>query len=231
MSICRGPMAMSGVVVLLWSLACAEAESPPAPTPSPTPSPTLSPAPSPSPKPEESCTPKQTECRGQQLWKCGQQGWKLVDDCGAKGHFCLSGGEEGPPPFFNGTCSPIAVACPFVDVETDEGWVTVGEILRNLNRPALYGSQSLTLPASAVRDGQLVVRLAERKAEVTHLDALWVEVAGRKLLPEGCQGLECAIDGRWLDLREGEERSWVFSIPRGGDVTLWAHGYYTPLSR
>jgi hypothetical protein len=205
-----GPVAAIGVAL---SLACGggAAPAPDGPAPAPT------------------CRNGVHICDGETLMACRGGSFRLVEDCALSGEFCTVDDENGPAT--GGGCLPMHVACPFVDVLTADGWLTVGEILRNLNHPSLTTSQSLALPASAVRDEVLVVQLAERKPEVTHLDRIWVEVGGRVVLPSSCRdgGAACRIDGQTDTLREGDLRRYVFE-GIDGPPTLWAHGHYVPVA-
>ncbi|MEQ1506048.1 MAG: hypothetical protein ABMB14_27700 [Myxococcota bacterium] len=229
---------VGGLVIGAVGLACAGGPAAPtAPTaeapleaPVAAPEPARAPRGAPAPQADAECIPKEYACRGNELWRCGGGHWKLVKDCAATdAPYCMLDNEDGGPQF-EGHCSTILAACPFVDVYTDAGWVTTGEILRNLNRPALYGSQSLPLPADAVVDGHVILRLAERKPETTYLDAVWLEVGGRRILPVGCSADQpaCAIDRVFDELRPGAVRTFEFDVPVGGEPVLWAHGYYLP---
>lgn len=138
--------------------------------------------------------------------------------------------------------SVTAVACPFVYLRRGEGWAYQGEILRELRRPSLEGAQTLALELDAQscpsRAGQARVRveLAEEKREITHLDAVALELAdGRRVLPDACEAggalAFCRRDGVRAVLEQGDTLELSFTIEPDdceGRVRLWASGYYVP---
>ena len=74
-------------------------------------------------------------------------------------------------------CDQLA-ACPFVYVVDGDQAQRIGEILRNIRGLAAATEQGLELPAGARR-----VEIREEKPEVTHLDAVALEVDGPPLRP------------------------------------------------
>jgi hypothetical protein len=122
-------------------------------------------------------------------------------------------------------------ACPFVDAWVGGRWQTQGEILRNQASVEDAGPQTLPLPEAAISRGRVRVRLAERKPEVTELDAVWLVVDGQEFAPLGCAELAlCEEDGAGARIVPGEHLELVFEVgPARGDPTLWASGYYVPL--
>jgi hypothetical protein len=184
-----------------------------------------------SPPDPGTCREGGKRCEGHRLMSCEDSRWQLLVDCAAAGGVCNTG--EGPDPELDPEtgCGAFAAACPYVDVEVGGRWVEAGEILRDLHRPGLEGPQELALPAESREDGVLRVRLVEHKPEVTHLDALWLEVGERVLWPVGCpEGEVCGVDGQRRVLHQGEELEVTFEVGEGDETpVLWAHGYYVPV--
>ncbi|HJL29427.1 MAG TPA: hypothetical protein RMI62_10170, partial [Polyangiaceae bacterium LLY-WYZ-15_(1-7)] len=122
-------------------------------------------------------------------------------------------------------CAMLA-ACPFVYRLDAGGPTLLGEILRNVRGEA--ETQRLPVPlAPGART--LRLRLAEEKAEVTFLDAVWLEVDGAPIAPVDCAGAHCALDGEVVVLREGDALELRFALPPGARAAaLVAHGRYRP---
>lgn len=116
-------------------------------------------------------------------------------------------------------------ACPHVYVHQADGAFYKGEILRNLDRATLRGTQSLALrnPQRFARtDGAITVELREEKPETTYLFAVWLEVDGARVDPAGFTPLV---------LEQGDTVQLAFPVPaldRASSVSLWADGYYEP---
>lgn len=126
-------------------------------------------------------------------------------------------------------CDMLA-ACPFVYVVGSDREMFVGEILRNLRRPALYAQQSLALPRT---EGPLRIRIAEEKKEVTYLDEVHVLADGQRIQPRSCRQISqwayCRADDLPHLLHESESLTLEFDLPRGASqIELVASGYYVP---
>lgn len=128
-------------------------------------------------------------------------------------------------------CGGLA-ACPWIYVDGATGPVRVGEILRNVRGHEAYVLQDLALPAVAA--GPLHVRVAEEKDEVTFLDEIYVEVDGLHLAPTACAAATapayCAADHQPLRLQKGDVLDLTFDLPSGATPTVFARGYYIPLT-
>lgn len=125
-------------------------------------------------------------------------------------------------------CDQLA-ACPFVYLVDGGEETFVGEVLRDIRGRENAALQPLAIGPAA--SGALHVRLREEKEEVTFLDELYAEVDGVRLDPVSCGGGDaafCAADGRPHVMRPGDELDVRFELPAGGELTIWARGYYVP---
>lgn len=150
--------------------------------------------------------------------------------------------------YFNEDAEIIAthsygVACPFVYTrDTDESWSFQGEILRDLRRPSLEDSQTLSVriaPQECER-GVVHIKIAEEKPETTWLDAVYMQVGEDIVRPAMCVATSeeamCEDDARYKVIERGEELLLEFHLPGESsrssclaqDVTLHANGYYVP---
>lgn len=125
-------------------------------------------------------------------------------------------------------CGELA-ACPFVYVLGDGAPALQGEILRNLRGLGAYDAQSLTL--AVPKDGELRIRIAEEKDEVTHLDAITLVVDGVEVPPRACSSDAaprfCTADRTFELLRRGDALELVFDVRRDAQsIELRATGYY-----
>lgn len=128
-------------------------------------------------------------------------------------------------------------ACPHVYVLEAAGFAHKGEILRDLRRPELAAAQRLAFTRPQrfrAERGVITVEIREQEPETSFIDALALELDGRRILPIVCRAGEAAIcseDGRPAILRQGEVLSLEFEV---GELTadsklaLWAVGYYVP---
>ncbi|MEZ4401498.1 MAG: hypothetical protein R3B06_15845 [Kofleriaceae bacterium] len=123
-------------------------------------------------------------------------------------------------------------ACPYVLVDSGDGWRFVGESLRNLVGPSRATEDALALPAISADTRELRVILEEVKPETTYLDAITVDFGGVRVAPRGCAsgGSACAADGVPEVFTLGERRQFAFDVPAGftGTPVLYARGYYQP---
>jgi hypothetical protein len=120
------------------------------------------------------------------------------------------------------------ISCPHLYVWDGAAWDHRGEILRDVVGPRQQRTErtKLTVP---VRNGELRLRIAEEEDEVSHLDAIVVELDGKTLTARADLG---AADGTYALLRKGEaiELTYKVNLPDGDAViTLAATGYYVPL--
>lgn len=124
----------------------------------------------------------------------------------------------------------LCAACPYVYLETESGWEFRGEILREVRFEAAQTTRSMRLG----RASQRIVRvmIAERKPEITYLDAVAVVAGDTEIEPRRCQndagGALCAEDGAHHALAPRDELVLEFAVPPGAELTLRATGYYVP---
>jgi hypothetical protein len=133
-------------------------------------------------------------------------------------------------------------ACPRAYVLEAAGFAYKGEILRDLDHPELAGEQRLAFTRAqrfrSDADGHVTIELREEEPEISHIDAVALELDGRRILPVGCErssptGMNaiCHADGREQVLRRGDTLRLEFEV---GDldvesrVALVAVGYYVP---
>jgi hypothetical protein len=124
-------------------------------------------------------------------------------------------------------------ACPHVYLLDGGAAVLQGEILRNLNRAAREGKQSLLLDSDAPATGVVTIELREEKDEVTYLDEIYLDAGGAMVPPRECTGSQafCATDGVYHLLRRGDTLRLTFPVDAGAaaPLRLFAAGYYLPL--
>jgi hypothetical protein len=135
-------------------------------------------------------------------------------------------------------------ACPRAYVLEAAGFAYKGEILRDLDRPELAGEQQLafTRPQRFRSDanGRVTIEIREEEPEISHIDAVALELDGRRILPVGCEQSSapahaiCHADGREHVMHRGDTLELEFDV---GDldadsrVALVAVGYYVPDER
>lgn len=135
---------------------------------------------------------------------------------------------------------PMCAACPYVEAWNEERqeWEDRGEILRYINSKEKKDWNTLTLQYTG---DQLRIRLSERKAEITYLDALQLRTSNGTVLPESCsidqrkmidEACWCQEDDESLVLVQGDIKEFVFQLPnteKPRRVVLEGLGYYEPL--
>jgi hypothetical protein len=136
-------------------------------------------------------------------------------------------------------------ACPRAYVLEAAGFAYKGEILRDLDRPELAGEQRLAFTRAqrfrSDADGRVTIELREEEPEISHIDAVALELDGRRISPVGCERSSptaveaiCHADGHEQVLRRGDTLRLEFEV---GDldadsrVALVAVGYYVPEGR
>lgn len=124
-------------------------------------------------------------------------------------------------------------ACPWLYIFDGQAFARRTEILRNVRGPQNEQTEITPLgPVTAV-NGEIVIKVAEEKDEVTSIDRLALRIGG-VIVPAGADpGLAdqvAAVDGNRLTLRRGESAEFRFPVPAGytpGDpVSVIVTGYY-----
>lgn len=126
-------------------------------------------------------------------------------------------------------------ACPWLYVWNGEGYERRTEILRNVRSAALEQTEVTAIGSVSAVNGEIVIRIAEEKDEVTYLDALTLQIGDTVLAAESgaeTTALLAGIDGQYLVLHEGESVELRFRAPEGfvdgANATVIATGYYIP---
>lgn len=126
-------------------------------------------------------------------------------------------------------CGQLA-ACPWIYVDTADGPVKVGEILRDLRGRTSYALQALALPAAP--RGTLSLRVVEEEDEVTFLDEIYVEAGGERIYPTACSAAArpayCEADHVPLRMQKGDVLRLAFELPAAAEPVVFARGYYIP---
>jgi hypothetical protein len=122
-------------------------------------------------------------------------------------------------------------ACPHLEQRLDGEWVARGEVLRFMNSADEADWENTQLFHSG---GDLVLRLSERKHEITHLDAVELSTSQGRILPRSCTtdvNAWCEEDGRHHLMVQGDELELHFALPHSslGRVQLRVSGFYVPL--
>jgi hypothetical protein len=122
-------------------------------------------------------------------------------------------------------------ACPHLEQRIDGAWEARGEVLRFMDSADLAGWENTQL---FHRGGDLVLRLSERKHELTHLDAVELYTSQGRFLPRSCDtdvNAWCEEDGQHHLMVQGDELELHFALPRSslGRVQLRVSGFYVPL--
>jgi hypothetical protein len=129
-------------------------------------------------------------------------------------------------------------ACPRAYVLEAAGFAYKGEILRDLDRAELAGEQRLAFTRAqrfrSNSDGRVTIELREEEPEISHIDAVALELDGRRILPVGCEQRSsaiCHVDGHEQVLRRGDTLRLEFEVGEldaDSRVALVAVGYYVP---
>lgn len=129
-------------------------------------------------------------------------------------------------------------ACPHLYVREATGFVHKGELLRELRAPELAAAQALSFarPQRFRVDerGLIAFEVRELEPETSYIDALALELDGRRILPLACaagQPAYCREDGLPTILRQGDSLTLEFEVGElsvSSRVALWAVGYYEP---
>jgi hypothetical protein len=122
------------------------------------------------------------------------------------------------------------ISCPYLYVWDGTGYVPRGQVLRDIRSPAAEREERT--PIQAIVVGKAIrLRLAEEEDEVSHVNALLLEVGGKLVAPD-VSALATA-DKSYGELHTGEsvELRYAVDLPDGPvPVTVVATGYYVPLA-
>lgn len=123
-------------------------------------------------------------------------------------------------------------ACPWVYTANGYAFTRRSEILRNLKGSSLEAAERTDLGGVTAQEGAIRLQIREEKAEITYLDALYLEVNGRIVKP--ADSLLAEADGNYLVLRQGEVYEAQFDVSAIAaekqplKAVLVSTGYYLP---
>jgi hypothetical protein len=122
------------------------------------------------------------------------------------------------------------ISCPHLAAWDGAAFAPRGEVLRDVRGPAMERSERT--PIEARVEGRAIrLRLSEDEDEVSHVDALQIEVDGKLIAPDALD--LAAADHAYRELHEGDavELRFPVDLPDGPvSIVVVATGYYVPLA-
>lgn len=128
------------------------------------------------------------------------------------------------------TLTFLCISCPHIYVWTGTDFEHRGEILRDVIGVAAERSERTPIGKVQVIGGEVRLRIAEQEEEVSHINAVLLEIEGRTFAPE--QDLLREADAAYQVLHRGESIDLVYRVdlPDGPvEASVVATGYYIPL--
>jgi len=123
------------------------------------------------------------------------------------------------------------ISCPHIYAWNGERFEHRGEVLRDLVGPGAEKTQRTALGEVLVERGQVRLRLAEEEDEVSHVDALLLEIGGVTVAPADPTLAAADGDHRMLARGEAVELVYAVALPDGlAPAAVVATGYYVPLA-
>ena len=124
-------------------------------------------------------------------------------------------------------------ACPFVYLNQNIENKFQGEILRHLDKQNKEGWQRLKVFPENIENGKIKITLSEEKDEETYLNALYLEVNDKKILPTITDNQINKIirdDDKYLTIKKGDFLEFTFPYESSdlSNVYLHAKGFYIP---
>jgi hypothetical protein len=123
------------------------------------------------------------------------------------------------------------ISCPRVYAWNGTGWELRGEVLMDVIGAGAETTQRRPIGKVKVVGGQVRLKLAEEEDEVSHVDALLLEVGGMVAVPSSTE--LATIDGSRTLLQRGDEVELTYTVglPDGEyEAVAAATGYYLPLA-
>lgn len=123
------------------------------------------------------------------------------------------------------------ISCPRLYAWTGTAWDLRGEVLIDVIGAGAETTQRRPIGKVRVAKGEVRLRLAEEEDEVSHVDALVLEIRGQRVAPAGPLA---SRDGVRATLKRGDalELRYAVNLPDGDyDATVAATGYYIPLAK
>jgi hypothetical protein len=122
------------------------------------------------------------------------------------------------------------ISCPYLAVWDGRAFAPRGQVLRDIR--SLAAEREERTPVELVVVGKTIrLQLSEQEDEVSHVDALLLDVGGRLLSPD--LGALAVVDRSYGELHRGDSVELVYHVdlPDGPvSATVVATGYYVPLS-
>jgi hypothetical protein len=122
--------------------------------------------------------------------------------------------------------------CPFVSVITKDGPYEISEVLRNQLGKILDKYEQIEIPISIIDNEELIIRIDERKDEISYLDHIYLLVDDQVVYPEYCNSLKNIFEAndKYIELNNGEYIDLRFLFNRFDEkpakVYLVVKGYY-----
>lgn len=123
------------------------------------------------------------------------------------------------------------ISCPRIYVWNGTSWELRGEVLIDIIGPGAEKTQRREIGNVKVVGGQVRVRLAEEEDEISHVDALVLEVGGVTAMP--AHAAMSAVDQARTTMHKGDavELTFAVALPDGEyPAVAVATGYYVPIA-
>ncbi len=125
----------------------------------------------------------------------------------------------------------FCISCPYLVIWRDGRWIDHGQVLVDRYSRRRSGTDVVRAEVQ-VQGGKLRLRIDEREPEVTHLDAVQVSVAGKRLKLRSQASL-AKVDSKSRQLAMGQKLELVFDAAGLADGKVQAEirvsGFYLPI--
>jgi hypothetical protein len=124
------------------------------------------------------------------------------------------------------------ISCPWLYAWNGRAWEKRVEVLVDVIGAGAEKTQRRAIGKVRVIGGEVRLRLAEEEDEISHVDALVLEIRGQRIAPSA--GPLRAIDGTRAVMKRGDaiELRYAVALPDGEyEADVAATGYYLPLGR
>jgi hypothetical protein len=125
------------------------------------------------------------------------------------------------------------VACPFLSVKTKDNFTDISEIVRNIRGKSMETFDKVEIPAIYCKVDSLIIRIEERKDEVSYINQVTLNIGDLVIYPEWDDISKSVMndDSNYRVLQQGEFFDLSFKLPEniGREVVqVCAKGYYVP---